>query len=193
MRKQTYVVKLTAKERERLKDLTRKGKSPATMQLKARILLQADRSGPGSRWNDRQISEALGTYPIMCWRVRRQYVKQGLDAVLTRKQRATPPVPPIFDGEKEAKLIALACSPPPPGHAGWSLRLLEDKVVELKMVERASDNTIGGVLKKRTSAASQTAVGHTAGPKRRVRSSDGRCAGRLPASTPSRLSLGVSG
>jgi len=148
MRKQTYVVKLTAKERERLKDLTRKGKSPATMQLKARILLQADTSGPGPRWNDRQISEALGTYPIMCWRVRRQYVKQGLEAVLTRKQRATPPVPPIFDGEKEAKLIALACSPPPPGHAGWSLRLLEDKVVELKIVARASDNTIGRVLKK---------------------------------------------
>ena len=148
MRKQTYVVKLTAKEREQLKNLTRKGKSPATMQLKARILLQADTSGSGSGWNDRQISEALGTYPIMCWRVRRQYVKQGLEAVLTRKKRATPPVAPIFDGEKEAKLIALACSPPPPGHAGWSLRLLEDKVVELKIVKRASDNTIGRVLKK---------------------------------------------
>jgi hypothetical protein len=67
---------------------------------------------------------------------------------LTRKKRATPPVPPIFDREKEAKLIALACSPPSPGHAGWSLRLLEDKVVELKIVERASDNTIGQVLKK---------------------------------------------
>jgi hypothetical protein len=65
MRKQSYVVKLTAKEREQLKALTRKGKSPATMQLKARILLQADTSGLGSRWNDRQISEALGTYPIM--------------------------------------------------------------------------------------------------------------------------------
>jgi homeodomain-containing protein len=148
MRKQIYVVRLTAQERAQLKDLTRKGKSPATMQLKARILLQADTSAPGAKWNDRQISEALGTYPIMCWRVRRQYVKQGLEAVLTRKPRATPPVPPIFDGEKEAKLIALACSPPPPGHAGWSLRLLEDKVVELQIVDRASDNTIGRVLKK---------------------------------------------
>jgi hypothetical protein len=59
-----------------------------------------------------------------------------------------PPVPPIFDGEKDAKLIRLACSPPPQGHAGWSLRLLENKVVELKIVDRASDNTIGRVLKK---------------------------------------------
>jgi hypothetical protein len=143
MKKPIYVVKLTARERKELKDLTRKGKSAAKQQLKARILLQAD-----AGWNDTQISEALGTYPIMCWRVRRQYLKNGLQSVLTRKKRETPPVPPIFDGEKEAKLIALACSPPPPGHKGWSLRLLEDKVVELKIVARASDNTIGRVLKK---------------------------------------------
>jgi len=143
MKKPIYAVKLKAEEQQRLKELTRKGKSPAKQQLKARILLHAD-----AGWNDTQISEALGTYPIMCWRVRRQYVKKGLPAVLTRKKRYTPPVPPIFDGEKEARLIALACSPPPPGHKGWSLRLLEDKVVELKIVERASDNTIRRVLKK---------------------------------------------
>jgi hypothetical protein len=63
-------------------------------------------------------------------------------------QRTTPAVPPIFDGEKEAKLIALACSKPPKGRAHWSLRLLEEKVVELNIVERASDSTIGRVLKK---------------------------------------------
>ena len=80
--------------------------------------------------------------------MRKQHVKQGLDAVLNRKQRATPPVQPIFDGEKEAKLIALACSSVPAGHARWTLRLLEEKVVELEIVERASDNTIGRVLKK---------------------------------------------
>ena len=68
--------------------------------------------------------------------------------MLSRKQRATPAVPPIFDGEKEAKLIALACSKPPKGRARWTLRLLEEKVVELNIVERASDSTIGRVLKK---------------------------------------------
>ena len=67
---------------------------------------------------------------------------------MTRKKRATPPVPPMFDGGEEARLVALACSPPPEGHAGWSLRLLENKVVELRIVEQASDNTIGRVLKK---------------------------------------------
>jgi hypothetical protein len=71
-----------------------------------------------------------------------------MDAVLNRKQRVTPPVPHIFDGEKEARLIALACSQPPEGRAKWTLRLLETKVVELNIVDHASDNTIGRVLKK---------------------------------------------
>ena len=89
---------------------------------------------------------------MMCARVRQQFAQGGIDAVLNRKQRATPPVPPIFDGEKEAKLIALACSKPPEGHAKWTLRLLEKKVVELAIVDRASDNTIGRVLKKTSSS-----------------------------------------
>lgn len=146
MRKQQYIVKLGKKERKQLEDLIRKGKSPAKRQLKARILLQADTSTKGAGWNDVQISKALGTYPIMCWRVRRQWVKEGLDAVLSRKKRLTPPTPRIFDGEKEAKLIALACSQPPEGRVRWTLRLLENKLVELNI--EASDNTIGRVLKK---------------------------------------------
>ena|ERR1019366_6329598 len=73
---------------------------------------------------------------------------EGFEAALTRKHRATSARARIFDGEKEAKLIALACSAPPRGRAKWTLRLLEDKVVELNIVERASDNTIGRTLKK---------------------------------------------
>ena len=152
MSKKRYVVELSAGERKQLEALIRKGKSPAKKQLKARILLRADESSLGPEWNDPKIAEALGTYPIMCARVRQQFAEGGIDAVLNRKQRATPPVPPIFDGEKEAKLIALACSKPPKGHAKWTLRLLEKKVVELKIVDRASDNTIGRVLKKTSSS-----------------------------------------
>jgi hypothetical protein len=111
-------------------------------------LLHADTGRQGSAWNDRQIAEAVGCCEDLCWRVRKQYASEGLEAVIARKKRETPPVPPIFDGEKEAKLIQLACSKPPEGHAGWSLRLLENKVVELKIVDHASDNTIGRVLKK---------------------------------------------
>jgi hypothetical protein len=150
--KKRYVVELSAFDRKRLEELMRKGNSPAKRQLKARILLRADESPLGPKWNDPKISEALGTYPMMCARVRWQFAQGGIDAVLNRKQRATPPVPPIFDGEKEAKLIALACSQPPEGRAKWTLRLLERKVVELNIVDHASDNTIGRVLKKTSSS-----------------------------------------
>ena len=71
-------------------------------------------------------------------------------------------MPPIFDGEKEAKLIALACSKPPKGRRRWTLRLLENKVVELGIVDRASDSTIGRTLKKTFSSP----IGDSAGSSR---------------------------
>ena len=143
-----YVVRLSAKERERLEALIRKGKSPAQRLLKARILLKADVSEAGEGWSDSRIVKTLETSPSMVYRVRKQLVEEGFEAVLSRKQRATPAVARIFDGEKEAKLIALACSKPPKGRARWTLRLLESEVVELHIVDRASDSTIGRALKK---------------------------------------------
>src|SRR6266508_2915279 len=143
-----YVVRLSGEERRQLETLVRKGKSPACRLLKARILLKADVSEAGEGWSDSRIIEALDASPSMVYRVRKQLVEEGLAAVLSRKQRATPAVPPIFDGEKEAKLIALACSKPPKGRARWTVRLLENKVVELGIVDRASDSTIGRTLKK---------------------------------------------
>jgi hypothetical protein len=154
-----YVVRLSGEERERLETLIRKGKSPAQRLLKARILLKADVSGAGDGWSDSQIVEALETRPSMVYRVRKQLVEEGFEAVLSRKQRATPAVARIFDGEKEAKLIALACSKPPKGRARWSLRLLENKVVELNIVDRASDSTIGRVLKKTFSSPIAASTG----------------------------------
>jgi Homeodomain-like domain len=143
-----YVVRLSPDEREQLEALIRKGKSPAQRLAKARILLKADVSEAGEGWSDGRIIEALETSPSMVYRVRKQLVEEGFEAVLSRKQRATPAVARIFDGEKEAKLIALACSKPPKGRARWTLRLLESKVVELRIVDRASDSTIGRALKK---------------------------------------------
>ncbi|MBV8443533.1 MAG: helix-turn-helix domain-containing protein [Hyphomicrobiales bacterium] len=153
-----YVVRLSAEERDRLEALLRKGKSPAQQLLKARILLKADVSDGGEGWSDSRIVEALETSPSMVYRVRKQLVEEGFESVLSRKQRAMPAVARIFDGEREAKLIALACSKPPAGRARWTLRLLEEKVVELAIVDRASDSTIGRALKKtfssRTAASS---------------------------------------
>jgi hypothetical protein len=147
-----YVVRLSTEEREQLQALVRKGKGPARRLLKARILLKADVSESGPGWSDNKIIAALDTSVSMLYRVRKQLVEEGFAAVLSRKQRATPAVPRIFDGEREAKLIALACSKPPKGRARWTLRLLENKVVELGIVDRASDSTIHRTLKKTVSS-----------------------------------------
>lgn len=143
-----YVVSLSAEERERLETMIRKGRSPAQRLSKARILLKADVGAAGEGWSDSRIIAALDTNQSMVHRVRKRFVEDGLDAVLSRKQRAHPAVARIFDGAAEARLIALACSKPPQGHARWSLRLLEEKIVELGIVAQASDTTIQRVLKK---------------------------------------------
>src|SRR5471032_861511 len=145
-----YVVRLSGEEREQLERLIGKGRSPARRLLKARILLKADVSEGRAGWSDSRIIRALDTSLSMVYRVRQQLVEEGLEAVLSRKQRATPAVARIFDGEKEAKLIALACSKPPKGRVRWTLRLLENKVVELGIVDRASDSTIGRRAQKNT-------------------------------------------
>src|SRR5260370_11028487 len=115
-----YVVRLSGEEREQLEALIRKGKSPAQRLLKARILLKADVSEAGEGWSDSRIIKALETSVSMVYRVRKQLVEEGLEAVLSRKPRATPAVPPIFDGEKEAQLIALDCFKPPNGPTHWT-------------------------------------------------------------------------
>ena len=158
-----YVVRLSGEEREQLETLIRKGKGAAGRMLKARILLKADVSEAGSGWSDNEIIEALETSPSMVYRVRKDLVEEGLEATLGRKQRAMPAIARIFDGEKEARLITLACSKPPKGRVRWTLRLLEDKVVELNIVDHASDSTIGRVLKKTSSSP----IADSAGSSRR--------------------------
>ena len=142
------MVRLSAAERARLDELLRKGKRAGQLLTRARILLKADVSAAGDGWSDSRIAEALDTSVPTIERTRRQLVEEGFEAVLTRKYNPNCSRPRIFDGAAEAKLIALACGPAPEGFAKWSLRLLEEKVVELSIVEKASDNTIGRTLKK---------------------------------------------
>src|SRR5579862_6501861 len=108
-----YVVRLSADERAQLEALIRKGKSPAQRLLKARILLKADVSEAGEGWSDSRIIAALDTSASTVYRVRKQLVEEGFEAVLSRKQRKSSAGARIFDGEKEARLITLACSKPP--------------------------------------------------------------------------------
>ena len=143
-----YVVRLSAEERAQLDELISKGKRSAQLLTKARILLKADVSDAGEGWSDSRIAAALDISIATIERTRRQLIEEGFEEVLRRKYNPNSARPRIFDGAAEAKLIALTLSPAPEGFARWSLRLLEEKVVELHIVERASDNTIGRTLKK---------------------------------------------
>ena len=131
-----YVVKLTAEERQRLAALIQTGKHAARQLTKARILLQADVSELGEGCSDSQIAAALDTSIDTVARTRQQRVEEGFASVLLRKHSPASARKRIFDGAAEAKLIALACSEPPKGYARWTLRLLEESVVELYIVER---------------------------------------------------------
>lgn len=148
MANKKFIVRLSGEERAQLAGLISKGKAGAKTILKARILLKADQGEADKSWADEKICEALDTNVSMVSRVREKFVSHGLEAVLTRKQRETPPVAPIFDGERQAQLIALACSEAPEGYAHWTIRLLAEHVIKRKIVERAHFNTVGRALKK---------------------------------------------
>src|SRR2546430_14352292 len=98
----TDVVRLSGEERQRLEALVRKGKNPASRLLKARILLKADVSEMGEGWSDSRIMEALDARASRGDRVRKQLVEEGVEAVLSRKQRGMPAVGPGFRGRNEA-------------------------------------------------------------------------------------------
>jgi len=125
------------------------------------------------------VCHALDTNVTMMARVREKLVTEGLDAVLTRKKRDTPPIEPIFVGKRQAQLIALACSKPPAGRARWTVRLLAEQVVERKIVESAHFNTVARALKKRYQTAPQGILGHPTEGQRRVRSRNGGRAGGI--------------
>ena len=143
-----YVVTLNDEEREQLATLIHTGKHPAQKLLKARILLKADASDGGEGWSDSEIAAALETSVDTVARTRQRLVEEGFEAALIRKHSPNSARKRIFDGAAEARLIALACSKAPAGRIRWTLQILEETVVELNIVERASDNTIGRVLKK---------------------------------------------
>jgi hypothetical protein len=141
-----YIVTLSADERERLNALIQKGTSPARQVLKARILLKADASEAGVAWSDGEIAEALDTSVDTIARTRQQLVEGGLDAALTRKHSPNSARKRIFDGAAK-------------GRKRWTLTMLETAVVQLNIVDRASDNTIGRTLKKTFSSLTSRSNG----------------------------------
>ena len=147
MKPKKYPVYLSAEERKELEGIIKKGKHSAATIRRANILLDLDENN-GNVDKQEEIAKRFKTSTATIYNVSRQFVGEGLQATLYRKKRETSPIQPIATGDVEARIIALACSQPPKGRRRWTLRLLEEKVVELQIVETISDNTIGRLLKK---------------------------------------------
>lgn len=143
-----YKITLTKDERENLSSIVQKGKHRSQKVLNALILLNCDEGNfQDNRSKNEQIAKVLQISMRKIDRVKKTFVEEGLEIALngTKGQRV---YQKKADGEFEAHLIALSCSEPPEGYARWSLRLLADKVVELKYIDNISHETIRRVLKK---------------------------------------------
>jgi transposase len=147
-----YKVTLTAEERQQLQGLIATGQAAAKTLTHARILLKADAAQGGPGWDDQRIAEATEVSTDTVARVRQRFVEHGLEAALTRKKQDRPSRERKLDGRAEARLIALACSAPPDGRKGWTMKLLADRLVELEVVDTVSDETVRRVLKKTRSS-----------------------------------------
>ena len=143
--KTKYYVELSAEERQELEALIRAGNAPARTQTRVRILLLSDRSQAKPKTGE-EIASALLCAPPTVTNIRRKYSEGGIAKALYDRPR--PGQAPKITGEIEAQLITLACSRPPEGRARWTLQLLADKLVELKLLDSISDVAVMKKLKK---------------------------------------------
>ncbi len=143
-----FRIKLSSEERSDLEQLSRKRNAAAHKVLKARALLLCDESEDGEGLKDPEIIEKLGIAPATLQRLRRRCCEVGPLEALERKKQVGMSRPRKLDGEGQARLTKLACSEAPEGSNRWTLRLLADKLVELKVVESISHQTVGEELKK---------------------------------------------
>ena len=141
-----YIVRLADAERGTLREVIRKLKGSSQKVRRAQILQKADADGPA--WTDKRIAEAFGCRTKTVEDVRQRLVTAGFEVTLNGKRPESPSRQAVFDGEQQAKVIALRLGPPPKGFANWSLRLLAEKVVELEIVESVSHETVRRTLKK---------------------------------------------
>ena len=140
-----YVLKLTTEERGELEQIVKKGKAAAWKVRRAQALLQCDQGESGAGWPDEQVAQAYGctTRSLESWR--KQAVERGPLSLLERKPRTGVSK---LDGEKEARMVKLACSQAPKGWARWTLRLLAARLVELQIVDSISYETVRRAMKK---------------------------------------------
>ena len=149
MRRTKYAVVLTDEQRAQLRTLVGRGVAPARRLAHARILLKADQGEGGAAWSDAAIAGALEVHPATVARVRQQFAAEGLEAALDRRAPRREYARKL-DGEREARLVAVACGTPPEGRTRWSLRLLADELVRLEVVDTVSHETVRRTLQQTT-------------------------------------------
>jgi len=142
-----YEVKLSAEQRRRLEKAISTGRAAARELAHARILLETDEGRA-----DDEVAASVRVSPNTVARVRKRFCEAGPDAALKRRPQPPRPDKRKLDGEAEAKLVMLACSPAPEGHEHWTLDLLADRMVRLRYVPAVSRDTVGRSLKKTRSS-----------------------------------------
>ena len=143
-----YRVTLTNEERKELEAISTKGKRAARTVLYARALLLLDAGEHGPNWIVVKVAEALGITSRSLEHLKKRFVEEGILVALERKKRVTPPREIQFGGEFEAHLLALACTEAPEGRKRWTVRLLAEKIVEMKIAPSVSPMTVCNTLKK---------------------------------------------
>jgi transposase len=146
-----YRVTLTAEEREQLEQMLSRGKADVRKLKHGQILLKADQAEGGPAWSDEQIAEALDVGVATVQRIRQRFVEEGLEAAVRPYRVGMRIYDSKLDGDQEAHLIALACSPPPDGRGRWTLRLLAERMVALQYIDSVSHETVRQTLKKTSS------------------------------------------
>ena len=141
-----YIVRLTTPERVELQSVVKKLKGTGQKVRRAQLLLRADADGPN--WTDERIAAAYSCRTRTVERLRQRFVEHGFEEALHRVERAQPPAEKLLTGDQEARIIATRLGPPPKGYANWSLRLLARKVVELKIADSVSYETVRRTLEK---------------------------------------------
>lgn len=145
-----YRVGLSEEERGELGAMVR-GKAAAHKRLHAHILLLADEERPGGGLRDEDIASVLSVGRTTVERIRKRCVEEGIEAAVERRKQINRKARKL-DGAGEAELVRLACSDPPAGHARWTLRLLQGKLVELEIVDSIAKETVRNTLKKTISS-----------------------------------------
>lgn len=149
MKNQKYSVRLSEEERKKLKGFVKSKSQKNTAECKkhAKVILCLDEN-ENNPLSVNETAKKCKLHSENVYKIRKQYVVEGIERILYRKKRETPPVPPKITGEVEAHIIATACSATPEGKKAWTLKMIANKIVLDGLIESISDVSVMNTLKK---------------------------------------------